>query len=66
MLRSILSSFARAYGRGLGYSAARKTGWLILPVLVVVGIIVMIEVLGGTSPAELLHSVTAMFTNRGW
>lgn len=36
MLRSILNSFARAYGRGLGYSAARKTSWLAIPILIVI------------------------------
>lgn len=36
MLRSILSSFARAYGRGMGRSAARQTAWLAIPILIAV------------------------------
>jgi hypothetical protein len=66
MLKSILSSFARSYGRRMGSTAARQTGFLALPILVVVAIICMIELLGGRSPADLLNFVTTLFTHRGW
>lgn len=69
MLKSILNSFGRAYGRRMGNSAARYTGWLVLPILVVVGIIVFIEVMGGGSNLTALiqpltepHNILRVFT----
>ena len=46
MLKSILDSFARAYGRGLGYAAARKTSWLAIPMLIIVAVMGVAE-MGG-------------------
>lgn len=46
MLRSILSAFARSFGRSLGYTAARRVGWLAIPVLIIVAILGMLEISG--------------------
>lgn len=53
MLRSILASFARSFGRGLGYTAARRLGWLALPLLLVVGILGLLELLSGGQLSRL-------------
>jgi hypothetical protein len=34
-MQNIWESFIRAWGRGLGYQAARKTGWVLVPLLVI-------------------------------
>lgn len=36
MLKSIFTSFARSYGRSMGRTAARRTSWLAIPMLLVV------------------------------
>lgn len=38
MLNLIFRSFARGYGRKLGYIAARRTSWLAIPILIIVAI----------------------------
>jgi hypothetical protein len=46
MFKTILNSFARAYGKGLGYFAARSTSWLAIPLLIIVVVMGVAE-LGG-------------------
>lgn len=47
MLQGFIQSFVRAWGRGLGYQAARTTGWILVPVLVIiVGAIMLAELFG--------------------
>lgn len=46
MLRSILSSFARSYGRQMGRTAARRTSWLAVPLLLVVVVVGVLEATG--------------------
>lgn len=53
MLQTILRSFARAYGRSLGYSAARRTSWLALPVLVLVLVVGLVEFATGGQLSRL-------------
>jgi hypothetical protein len=57
MLRSIISSFARAYGRGLGYAAARKTAWLAIPMLILVVVLGLLELSGTFSITQLVGPV---------
>jgi hypothetical protein len=33
--------FLRAWGRGLGYQAARRTGWVLVPLLIVITVIIL-------------------------
>lgn len=53
MLRSILSSFARSFGRGLGYRAARSLSWLAIPLVIIVVIVGVIELLSGGELSRL-------------
>lgn len=39
-MNDFIRSFTRAWGRSLGYSAARKTSWLIVPILIAVAVMV--------------------------
>lgn len=56
MLKSLLSSFVRAIGRSLGYTAARRLKWLAIPLLIVVAVLGYMEVTGsGVS----LHHIAA-------
>jgi len=62
MFRSILSSFARSYGRQLGRTAARRTAWLAIPILMVVGVLGVLEMTGnarilGPMYPTLMHLV---------
>lgn len=34
-MHELWEQFIRGWGRGLGYQAARKTGWVLVPLLVV-------------------------------
>lgn len=60
MFDDFIRSFTRAWGRGLGYQAARQTGWILVPVLVVVvGLMFFGELVGirGVNPAALMQWV---------
>jgi hypothetical protein len=66
MLRSILTSFARSYGRQMGRTAARRTSWLAIPLLVVVVVVGVLESTGnggmvmhwlGPVQASVMHLV---------
>lgn len=65
MFKSIMSSFARSYGRQMGRTAARRTAWLAIPMLLVVVVLGILELTGGglaagqLGPAipELLHLI---------
>jgi hypothetical protein len=46
MLRSILSSFARSYGHQMGRTAARRTRWLAIPLLLLVVTVGVLEATG--------------------
>jgi hypothetical protein len=34
MINDFIRQFTRAWARGLGYQAARRTGWLLVPILI--------------------------------
>lgn len=60
MINDFIRSFTRAWGRGLGYMAARSTGWILVPVLVVVvGLIFFGELVGirGLNPDAIMQWV---------
>jgi hypothetical protein len=65
MLNQLLRSFVRAYGRKTGYQAARATGWLIWPLLlVIVGGFIAAEM--GVLPFDLpLPDWQSMLLNMG-
>lgn len=52
MLNTLLQAFTRAFGRGMGYQAARAIGWLIWPVLMII-VTLIIAVQLGLAPAWL-------------
>jgi hypothetical protein len=55
-MEQFIKSFMRAYSRGLGYQAARSTGWVAAPLLVLI-ILVFFGVQFGLIPPELLALV---------
>lgn len=61
MLKSILTSFARSYGRALGRTAARRTSWLAVPLLIVVVVLGILEVAGGGLSASALGPLAPTF-----
>jgi hypothetical protein len=46
MINDFIRQFTRAWGRGLGYQAARKTGWLLVPILIAIVVLAMLGELG--------------------
>ena len=60
MLHSILSSFARGYGRQMGRHAANSTRWLALPLLLLVLVLGALELGGGKLVAPLLGPVPSL------
>jgi hypothetical protein len=65
MINQLLRSFVRAYGRKTGYQAARATGWLIWPLLlIIVGGLIAAEM--GMLPFDLpLPDWKSMLLNTG-
>jgi hypothetical protein len=62
MLKYILRSFAGGYGRTMGRKAAHATGWLAIPLLVLVVVVGLMEIVGpGVGFRELLP-----FLSGGW
>jgi hypothetical protein len=60
MFRTILSSFARGYGRSLGRIAARRTAFLAVPLLIVVLAIGYLEISGARLDSRMLGPVYPM------
>lgn len=54
-LPSLLSAFARAYMRQLGRTAARRTSWLAIPVLILVALLALWQM--GQHGVNLAHVV---------
>jgi hypothetical protein len=46
MLKAILRSFAYGYGRTMGRKAANATGWLAIPMLILVAVLSLMELMG--------------------
>jgi len=55
MLDKFINSFVNAWGRGLGYQAARKTGWFLVPILVVIVGGMMLAQVAGVDLGDVLH-----------
>lgn len=53
MFRGLIGSFVRAYGRQLGRTAARRTSWLAIPVLILVALLGLWQL--GQSGVNLVH-----------
>jgi hypothetical protein len=47
MFRSLLSSFARSFGRQLGRTAAYRLRWLAIPLLIVVCLLGLLDLASG-------------------
>jgi lipoprotein signal peptidase len=45
-MNDFIRSFTRAWGKGLGYSAARKTSWLIVPLILIAVAVMVFQALG--------------------
>lgn len=62
MFRSILNSFARSYGRQMGRTAARRTNWIAIPMLILVVVLGVLEATGaGGSWREWLQMLPLHF-----